>query len=72
MGHPATPYHYESHEFYVSAQVMARAQEAGWFYQSQDGNHEMGSISPWNQLPTSEGYRKVIDWEEHQGWNEKE
>ncbi len=70
--HPATPYHYEDHEFYVSGEVMALAQEAGWFYQSQGGNKSEGNIRDWNQLRHTEGYRKVLDWNEHEGWNEKE
>ena len=70
--HPATPYRYEDHEFYVSGEAMALAQEAGWFYQSQGGNHGEGNLRTWNQLRRSEGYRKVLDWKEHEGWNEKE
>ncbi len=70
--HPATPYHYEDHEFYVSGEVMALAQEAGWYYQSQGGNKSEGNIRDWNQLRHTEGYRKVLDWKEHEGWNEKE
>jgi LmbE family N-acetylglucosaminyl deacetylase len=70
--HPATPYHYEDHEFYVSGEAVALAQEAGWFYQSQGGNREEGNLRTWNQLRRSEGYRKVLDWKEHEGWNEKE
>ena len=31
-----------------------------------------GNLRTWNQLPRSEGYRKVLDWKEHEGWNEKE
>ncbi len=72
LGHPATPYKYQSHDFFVSDHVMALAQEAGWFYESQDGNHVMGTIQPLNQMPATEGYRKVLDWKEHAGWNEKE
>jgi LmbE family N-acetylglucosaminyl deacetylase len=71
-GHPATPYQYEDHEFYVSGEAMALAQEAGWFYQSQGGNRGEGNLRTWNQLRRSEGYRKVLDWKEHEGWNEKE
>jgi LmbE family N-acetylglucosaminyl deacetylase len=71
-GHPATPYRYEDHEFYVSGEAMALAQEAGWFYQSQGGNREEGNLHTWDQLRRSEGYRKVLDWREHEGWNEKE
>jgi len=70
--HPSTPYHYEDHEFYVSGDAMALAQETGWFYQSQGGNRAEGNVRTWNQLPRSEGYRKVLDWKEHEGWNEKE
>jgi LmbE family N-acetylglucosaminyl deacetylase len=70
--HPATPYRYEDNEFYVSGEAMALAQEAGWFYQSQGGNREQGNLRTWNQLQRSEGYRKVLDWKEHEGWNEKE
>jgi LmbE family N-acetylglucosaminyl deacetylase len=70
--HPATPYRYEDHEFYVSGEAMALAQEAGWFYQSQGGNRGEGNLRTWNQLRRSEGYRKVLDWNDHQGWNEKE
>jgi LmbE family N-acetylglucosaminyl deacetylase len=70
--HPPTPYHYEDHEFYVSGDVMALGQEAGWFYQSQGGNRAEGNLHTWNQLKRSEGYRKVLDWKEHEGWNEKE
>jgi LmbE family N-acetylglucosaminyl deacetylase len=71
-GHPATPYHYETHDFYVSGEAMALAQEAGWFYQSQGGNRAEGNLRPWNQLWHTEAYRKVLDWKEHEGWNEKE
>jgi LmbE family N-acetylglucosaminyl deacetylase len=71
-GHPATPYQYEAHEFYVSSEAAALGQEAGWFYQSQGGNEELGNIRTWNQLWHTEGYRKVLDWKEHEGWNEKE
>ena len=70
--HPATPYQYEAHEFYVSGNAMALAQEAGWFYQSQGGNRAEGNLRTWNQLSHTEGYRKVLDWKEHEGWNEKE
>jgi LmbE family N-acetylglucosaminyl deacetylase len=70
--HPFTPYHYEDHEFYVSRETMALAQEAGWYYQSQGGNRAEGNLRTWDQLPRTEPYRKVLDWEEHEGWNERE
>ena len=71
-GHPSTPYQYEPHPFYVSSEAMALAQEAEWFYESQSGNAAEGNIHTWSQLPLTEGYRKVLDWKEHEGWNEKE
>jgi LmbE family N-acetylglucosaminyl deacetylase len=70
--HPATPYHYEDHNFHLSGEAMALAQEAGWYYQSQGGNRGEANLHPWNKLRRSEGYRKVLDWKEHEGWNEKE
>jgi LmbE family N-acetylglucosaminyl deacetylase len=70
--HPSTPYHYEDHRFYASGEAMALAQEAGWYYQSQGGNRAEGNLRTWDQLPRSEGYRKMLDWKEHEGWNEKE
>lgn len=70
--HPASPYQYEAHDFYVSGNAMALAQEAGWFYQSQGGNRAEGNLRTWTQLSHTEGYRKVLDWKEHEGWNEKE
>jgi LmbE family N-acetylglucosaminyl deacetylase len=71
-GYPATPYRYEDHQFYLSGEAMTLVQEAGWFYQSQGGNRGEGNLRTWNQLRRSEPYRKVLDWKEHEGWNEKE
>jgi LmbE family N-acetylglucosaminyl deacetylase len=69
--HPATPYHYENHDFFVSGEAAALAQEAGWYYQSQGGNRGKANPRTWNKLQRSEGYRKVLDWKEHEGWNER-
>ena len=66
--HPATPYHYEDHEFYVSGEAMALAQEAGWFYQSQGGDSgrrefaHLGSTPAQRRLPQGvrlEGARRL-------------
>jgi LmbE family N-acetylglucosaminyl deacetylase len=70
--HPATPYHYEEHTLHVSGEAAALAQEAGWYYQSQGGNKGQGNVQTWDKLRRSEGYRKVLDWKEHGGWNEKD
>jgi LmbE family N-acetylglucosaminyl deacetylase len=68
---PPTPYHYEEHAFYVSGEAAARAQEAWWFYQSQGGNRAQGNIRDFDQLPRKVPYREVLDWKDHEGWNEK-
>lgn len=66
---PPTPYHYAKHVLYVSGEVMALGQEAGWYYQSQGGNRAEGHIRDYNQLSHQLVYRQVLDWNEHQGWN---
>ncbi len=66
---PPTPYHYSEHVLFVSGEVMALHQEAGWYYQSQGGNRAEGQIRDFNQLPRRIVYRQVLDWNEHQGWN---
>jgi len=68
---PPTPYHYAKRVLYESGEVMALGQEAGWFYQSQDGNRMEGDIRDFDQLPRRLVYRQVLDWNEHEGWNEK-
>lgn len=72
LEHPQTPYHYAERKLYVSGDVQALAQEAGWFYQSQGGNRAEGNIRAFNQLPREQTYRVILDWQEHAGWNEKE
>ena len=68
---PPTPYHYARRVLYVSGEVMALGQEAGWFYQSQGGNRAEGHIRDFNQLPRELVYRQVLDWKDHAGWNER-
>ena len=71
-GHPSTPYRYEERPFAVTGEVAARAQEAGWYYQSQGGNRSLGRVRSMSELPRMQNYRVVLDWKEHEGWNEKE
>ncbi len=66
---PSTPYHYAKRVFFVSGEVMALQQEAGWYYQSQGGNQALGRIRDFNRLPRRIVYRQVLDWIDHQGWN---
>ena len=66
------PYRYEKHILHVPAEVRARAQEAQWFYQSQSGNRALGKIRALTEMPGEEIHWRVVDWNEHQGWNENE
>jgi LmbE family N-acetylglucosaminyl deacetylase len=76
------PYKYEKFQFYVSGQVARLGQEATWYYQSQDGNHQQAHIVPYDKLrrdapPPHYGeyywpypHYKILDWQSHEGWNE--
>ncbi|HXJ96545.1 MAG TPA: PIG-L family deacetylase [Terriglobia bacterium] len=66
---PPTPYHYQEHTFYVSGEAAALAQEAGWYYQSQGGNHGEGNFKDFPRLSRQGTYREVLDWNQHEGWN---
>ena len=65
---PATPYHYRDYDLYLSGEVKALNQEAGWFYQSQGVSRRNMTF---DQLPRKETYRQVLDWKDHEGWNER-
>jgi LmbE family N-acetylglucosaminyl deacetylase len=67
---PTTPYLYEDHTWYTSGDVATLAQESWWYYQSQGGNRAQGRIKDFDELPRSTSYRVVLDWKDHQGWNE--
>ncbi len=66
------PYRYEKQTFYVSGEAARIGQEATWYYQSQDGNHEQANIVDFDKLPREEPYPhyRILDWQEHEGWNE--
>jgi len=68
---PPTPYHYQPLTFFISGEAAALAQEAWWFYQSQGGNVAEGHLRSFSQLSRTEELRQVLDWNEHQGWNDK-
>jgi LmbE family N-acetylglucosaminyl deacetylase len=70
-GQPPTPYHYKDLIFHVSGDVAALAQESRWFYMSQGGSRGEGNIKPFDKLPRSEAFRQLLDWSEHEGWNDK-
>lgn len=77
------PYEFEKTQFYVSGDVAKLGQEASWYYQTQDGNHQQAEIVPYNKLrrdasPNHFGYYhwpyphyRILDWQAHEGWNER-
>ena len=76
------PYRYEKLEFYVSGDAAKLGQEASWYYQSQDGNHQQAEIVSYGELPRVEPpnhwgkyfppypHYRILDWRDHEGWNE--
>ena len=76
------PYRYEKLQFYVSGEAAKLGQEASWYYQSQDGNHQQAEIVPYGKLPRVEPpnhwgnyfppypHYRILDWRDHEGWNE--
>lgn len=70
--HPATPYQYVERTFEISGEAAALAQEAGWYYQSQGGNHAEGNFVDFDKLRPEQRYREVVNWNQFEGWNEKE
>lgn len=66
------PYRYEKHLLHVSGEAAARAQETSWFYQSQNGNRSQGNLRSFDQLPRAEVHWRIVDWKDHEGWNEKD
>lgn len=76
------PYAYEKLQFYVSGEVAALGQEASWYYQTQDGNHQQAEIVTYEKLPRDASpphfgdyhwpypHYRVLDWQTHAGWNE--
>ena len=66
------PYRYEKQQFFVSGEASKLGQEATWYYQSQDGNHQQANLVDFDKLPRGEAYSHfwITDWPDHAGWNE--
>ncbi len=76
------PYRYEKFEFYTSGEAATLGQEATWYYQSQDGNHQQAEIIPYDKMPREAPkphygiynppypHFRILDWQKHGGWNE--
>jgi LmbE family N-acetylglucosaminyl deacetylase len=65
------PYHYQKNVLSVSGDAMTLAQEAQWFYQSQGGNRALGHLRTFDKLRREEVHWQILDWKDHEGWNEK-
>ncbi len=65
------PYHYAKETFFVSGEAAKLGQEALWYYQSQDGNHQQARIEDFTALPRAEPdpHFFILDWWDHAGWN---
>jgi len=69
-GYNPAPYQYEKYVVYLSGEASALKQEMGWIYQSQDGNLDEGSKKAFKDLPREELHFRILDWQQHEGWNE--
>ncbi len=69
-GYKPAPYKYETFPVYLSGEASALKQEMSWIYQSQDGNIAEGMKKTWTELPRQEIHYRILDWQEHEGWNE--
>lgn len=69
-GFKPAPYRYEKVIVYLSGEAAALKQEMGWIHQSQDGNLEEGMKKTFSELPRQEEHVRILDWQEHEGWNE--
>ncbi len=67
------PYRYRPAHLFVSGEAARLGQEALWYYQTQDGNHQQANIVDYAKLPREEPYPhfEILDWAQHEGWNEK-
>ncbi len=71
-GFKPAPYKYENYIVHLSGEAAALRQEASWIYQSQDGNLAEGDKRTFAELPREEKHLRIMDWQEHEGWNEQE
>jgi len=69
-GFKPAPYKYEGVVVYLSGEAAALKQEMSWIYQSQDGNLYEGMKKTYSELPRQEEHVRILDWQEHEGWNE--
>jgi LmbE family N-acetylglucosaminyl deacetylase len=70
-GFKPAPYQYEKYTVYLSGEAATMKQEMSWIYQSQDGNLAEGAKKTFAELPREEIHYRIVDWQEHEGWNEQ-
>jgi LmbE family N-acetylglucosaminyl deacetylase len=70
-GFKPAPYKYQDAPVYLSGEAAALKQEMSWIYQSQDGNLHEGAKETFDELPRVEMHYRIVDWPEHEGWNEQ-
>lgn len=69
-GYKPAPYHYEKYTVFLSGEAAILKQEMSWIYQSQDGNLAEGARKTFSDLPREEIHYRILDWQDHAGWNE--
>jgi LmbE family N-acetylglucosaminyl deacetylase len=69
-GSKPAPFKYEKFVVHLSGEAAALKQEMAWIYQSQDGNPAEAERKTLAELPREENYLRIMDWQEHAGWNE--
>lgn len=69
-GFKPAPYRYIKAPVFLSGEAAAVKQEMGWLYQSQDGNLAEGMRQSLRELSRQEEHLRIMDWQEHEGWNE--
>jgi LmbE family N-acetylglucosaminyl deacetylase len=67
----AAPFKTQAEVFYLSGEAAALKQEMSWIYQSQFGNQAEVAARPLRELQRTESYLRILDWQEHAGWNEE-
>jgi LmbE family N-acetylglucosaminyl deacetylase len=69
-GFKPAPYRYEKMTVFTSGEASALKEEMRWLYQSQGGNMAEGLRQTFRELPREEHHLRILDWQEHAGWNE--
>jgi LmbE family N-acetylglucosaminyl deacetylase len=64
------PYKYENFVVHLGGEAAALKQEMAWLYQSRDGNQAESQRKTLAELPREENHLRIMDWQEHEGWNE--